>query len=78
VSTGIYRITFADRYPSMISFTATLTATTPGDVKGHTAIAGALVAGVIDVHVFGATESLHDLAAVEWLNFVAIFKNTNA
>jgi hypothetical protein len=77
VSTGLYTLTFADVYAENLAFITQLQAATPGDVKGHGVVADTMSAGVIQVSVYDASNNLHDLAASEWLHFVAVFRNTD-
>lgn len=51
-------------------------ATTAADVKGHTCVPGVYNATTktLRLNITNASESLHDLAALEWLTLVAMFR----
>jgi hypothetical protein len=76
--TGRYLITFENAYTSEVSFVATVQATTPGDVAGHTLVYGAVSANAVEVVLYNASFAAHNLAANEWINFVAVRKRTSA
>jgi hypothetical protein len=74
VSTGRYRITYAEAYYEQIAVSHGLMATTPGDIAGHTVVFGVLSGRVQDVYLYNASDALHDLAALEWISFEATFR----
>lgn len=51
-------------------------ATTAADVKGHTCVPGEYNATTrtLRLNITNASETLHDLAASEWITLVAMFK----
>lgn len=51
-------------------------ATTAADVKGHTCVPGVYNSTTkkLRLNITNASEALHDLAALEWLTVVAMFK----
>lgn len=76
-TTGLYNLTFDEAYYELVSFVATVQAATPADVKGHTVVADTLSSKVLPLWLTNASDADHDLAASEWINFVAIFRNTS-
>jgi hypothetical protein len=74
--TGRYLVTFDNAYDDDIVFVASLQAATPGDLAGHTLIWDTISAKAVEVVVYNDTPAAHDLAASEWINFVAVFKAT--
>jgi hypothetical protein len=74
VSTGRYRITYAEAYYEQIAVSHGLMATTPGDIAGHTVVFGVLSGRMQDVYLYNASDALHDLAALEWISFEATFR----
>ncbi len=55
-------------------------ATTAADVKGHTCVPGVFntTTFTLRLNITNASESLHDLAALEWLSLTVKFKATAA
>jgi len=78
VSTGIVQLTWSDNPGRFMGFTPGFQATTPANVKGHTATAGvySTTAYTLEIHITNASEALHDLAALEWLNLRIAFAQT--
>ena len=73
LDTGDYQLEWSqDPGPNLRGVTASLQATTPGNLAGHTVICGAYVAetgGVLAtmlVNVYDAADASHDLGALEW------------
>lgn len=80
VSTGRYRFVWSDDPGVYIGMTPGFQATTPADVDGWTAVAGAYSASTktVDVYVYSDTPGLADLAALNWLTLDFIFKRSGA
>jgi hypothetical protein len=81
--TGNYRVTFTDDYSALIAMNAGLSASTPADLAGHTLVWDDYVprsgntAAYRDVTLYNAADTAHDLAANEFIEFVAVFQNTS-
>lgn len=77
---GAYLLTWSDDPGNLVDIGATLQATTPGDLAGHTVIFGAYTAGTptLAFVVYNASDAAHDLAALEWINITATFQSTGA
>ena len=75
---GAYRLTWSENPGNFINAIATLEAATPGDVAGHTVVFDTWDATNLrlDLVVYNASDSAHDLAANEYFNVVANFKPT--
>ena len=73
--TGAYLLTWAADPGNSLGAVASLQATTPGDVAGHTVICGPYVSAskTMTVTVYNASDAVHDLAALEWFNVRAAF-----
>lgn len=84
ISTGIVDLTFsANAVPGSFLGLAGMPmfqATTAADVKGHTCVPGVYNATTrkLRLNITNAAETLHDLAALEWLSLVCVFKAGNA
>ncbi len=76
VSTGLYEITWAIAPGSFAGLDTGLQATTPADIAGHTIVAGVYNATTrkLRFSLYNASFSLHDLAALEWINLTTRFK----
>ncbi len=72
---GEYLLTWSENPGVFLGATPGLQATTPADIKGHTVVFGAWDASAFSLPVkfTGATETLHDLAALEWITVRANF-----
>ena len=86
LDTGDYKLTWSqDPGPNLRGVVASLQATTPGDIAGHTVICGAFVAesgstsATMLVNVYDAADASHDLAALEWftVQFTAAYTNVD-
>lgn len=77
-STGIVTLTWAENPGRFVGCTYMLQATTPADVKGHTVTAGVFntTTFALQLHITNASETLHDLAALEWCNLRVSFART--
>lgn len=81
--TGRYLITFDNNYDDDISFVASLQAATPGDLAGHVLVWDTIASNAVEVVMYNNPDSgtggqpvAHDLAANEYINFVAVRKRT--
>ncbi len=82
IGTGLVDVTFSESMgiyrglAGMPSFEAT----TAADVKGHTCVPGVFntTTRTLRLNITNASESLHDLAALEWLSLVFLFQRVNA
>lgn len=73
--TGAYELTWAENQGTFLGATASLQATTIGDLAGHTVIFGAYNSTTrkLPFIVYNASFAAHDLAALEWVTVVARF-----
>jgi hypothetical protein len=78
IGTGLVDIVWAENPGTFLGFTHGFQATTAADVKGHTVVAGVYDATTrtVRLNITNASEALHDLAALEWLNLIFKFKRT--
>lgn len=77
VSTGRYRITFDDKFYALESFSYSLQASTPANVKSYVLVHTGLASNrTIDVYAY-ESGTLTDFAALEWVHFHATLKNTS-
>ena len=76
---GVYTITFADKFDSLIAFVASVGAAAPGDVDTYTITRDdySASAGTLALTLSEAGTPT-DLAASEYMDFVAVFDNTGA
>lgn len=72
---GAYLLTWQAKPGNLLAAVASLQATTPGDIAGHTVVCGPYVAATktMTVNVYNAADTAHDLAALEWFNVRAAF-----
>ena len=83
LDTGDYQLTWSQDPGNLLGVGAYLSATTPGNLAGHTVIPGAFVPATgstnatLLVNVFDAADASHDLAALEWVTVIAEFSFTN-
>ena len=76
--TGLYLLTWSDPPGNFLGATWGLSATTAANIAGHTVAFGLYAAaGTMAVSVYNASDTLHDLAALEWLTVVSFFSATN-
>lgn len=77
--TGAYLLTWSDDMGVFQGVDFGLQATTPGDIAGHTVIAGAYTAGTptLAFIVYNASDAAHDLAALEWVTARVVFAPTS-
>lgn len=75
---GEYLLTWSENPGVLVGVTPGLRADTPADIKGHTVVFGewSPTAWTLPVKFTGATETLHDLAALEWITVRATFAQT--
>lgn len=74
---GLWTITFSRKYKALISFEAGFQASTPADLAGHSVVVDDLATGdSLPLSICNASNDLHDLDANEYLNFVAVFRET--
>jgi hypothetical protein len=75
VGSGAFTLTWAENPGTFLGFTYGLQATTPGDVKGHTVVCGAFntTAFTLGVTLYNASDTGHDLAALEWITMRVTF-----
>ena len=77
ITTGIVDITWSENPGVFIGLSGMpmFQATTAADVKGHTCVPGAYNSSTktLRLNITNASDALHDLAALEWLNLVALF-----
>lgn len=80
--TGLVTLTFGDAQGEFVGLAGmpSFEATTSANVKGHTAVPGAYNAATRSVilSITNASEALHDLAALEWLTCVPMFRRVTA
>jgi len=76
--TGDYLLTWSDAPGNFKGATASLQATTIGDLAGHTVVFGAFTAGgtTLAFGVYNAADASHDLAALEWVTVRVAFSHT--
>ena len=72
---GAYLLTFSDSPGYLMGATAGFQATTLANVAGHTVVFGAWTAGgtTLAFSVYNASDSVHDLAALEWMTLDLTF-----
>ncbi len=77
ISTGIVELTWSENPGVFLGLAGmpAFQATTAADVKGHTCVPGVYNATTkkLRLNITNAADALHDLAALEWLNLVALF-----
>jgi hypothetical protein len=80
ISTGIVDITWSSNavpgtFLGLLGAPA-FQATTAADVKGHTCVPGVYntTTRTLRLNITNASDALHDLAALEWLSFTAVFR----
>lgn len=81
VSDGRYRFVWAENPGAWVGMEAPgWQATTPADLDGYTAVAGAYDATTrtVDVYIYDATPALANLAALNWALLTFVFKGTSA
>lgn len=78
ISTGIVDLTWSENPGTFLGATFGFQATTAADVKGHTCVPGVWNASTLKLrlNITNASESLHDLAALEWLTCRVSFKDS--
>lgn len=78
ISTGIVDLTWGTNPGTFVGATFGLQATTAADVKGHTVVCGVFNTSTLKLrlNITNASESLHDLAALEWLTCRVTFKDS--
>ncbi len=78
--TGDYLLTWAENPGAFLGMTYGLQATTVADIKGHTVVAGVFntTTFTLVVKLTNASESLHDLAALEWITLACHFSPSGA
>jgi hypothetical protein len=82
IGAGLVDLTFSDAQglyrglAGMPSFEAT----TAADVKGHTCVPGVYntTTRTLRLNITNASETLHDLAALEWLSLTLVFQRGTA
>lgn len=81
VSTGVVDLTFSDAQGTYVGLAggASFEATTAADVKGHTCVAGVFntTTNTLRLNITNASETLHDLAALEWLSVTLLFRRVS-
>lgn len=79
IGTGIVDLTFRDNPGTFLGLVATFQATTASGVKGYTVVPGVFNTTTLTVrlNITGASESLVDLAALQWLNVMMFVKRNN-
>lgn len=81
ISAGIVDLTFSDAQGTFLGLAGepSLAATTAADVKGHTVVAGVYntTTNTLRLNITNASETLHDLAALEWLTVTLLFKRVS-
>lgn len=77
--TGAYLLTWAENPGSHLGNFYGLSATTPGDIAGHTVIFGAYDSSAYTLAfvLYNASFAAHDLAALEWVDLDIRFKGTS-
>lgn len=77
--TGAYLLTWANDPGVFVGLTYGLSATTPGNIAGHTLIAGlySTSAFTLAFIVYNASDAAHDLAALEHMHLTVNFKTTS-
>jgi hypothetical protein len=84
ISTGIVDLVWTDTPGTYVGFTWGLEALTASGVKGYTVVAGQATnvfnasTKTLRLNITGASESLVDLAASQWLNCIVLFKESAA
>lgn len=75
ISTGIVDLTFTDKPGTFLGMVATFQATTASGVKGYTVVPGVYntTTGALRLNITNASETLADLAAVQWLSCLCFF-----
>lgn len=75
---GAYLVTWAENPGTHLTNQYGLSATTPGDLAGHTVIFGAYnaTARTLAFVLYNASFAAHDLAALEWVDLTIRFKRT--
>lgn len=78
IGTGLVDLTWGTNPGTFVGATFTFQATTAADVKGHTVVCGVWNASTLKLrlNITNASEALHDLAALEWLNCRVTFKDS--
>lgn len=79
VSTGLYRITFTDPPGNMIDTGGpNFQATTPGDLKGYSAVFGLFdsTGKIVQVSIYNSTFTLADLQLLQTVGFAMVFKRS--
>lgn len=68
--TGAYSVTFSENVGVVLTAVASLQATTPGDLAGHTVVFAPYntTTKVLAFVVYNAADAAHDLAALEWVS----------
>lgn len=76
ISTGIVDLAWSENPGTFLGMVATFQATTASGVKGYTVVPGVFNATTfkLRLNITGASESLVDLAALQWLNCLVFFK----
>lgn len=77
--TGAYLLTWSDDMGVFQGVDFGLQASTPGNIAGHTVIAGAYTAGTptLAFIVYNAADAAHDLVALEWITCRVTFSPSN-
>lgn len=78
ISTGVVDLTWGTNPGTFLGAIFGFQATTPADVKGHTCTPGVFNTSTLKLrlNITNASESLHDLAALEWLTCRVSFKDS--
>jgi hypothetical protein len=81
ISAGIVDLTFSDAQGTFIGLAGepSFAATTAADVKGHTVVVGVYntTTNTLRLNITNASETLHDLAVLEWLTATLLFKRVS-
>lgn len=77
---GAYLLTWSENPGTFVAATYGFSATTPGDLAGHTVIYGAYNATAFTLAfvVYNASFAAHDLAALEWVTNRVTFSQNSA
>jgi hypothetical protein len=75
---GVYTFTFTDKYEKLLAFVATVGAAAPGDVDTYVVIRDDFASGNTLPITTSEAGTPTDLAASEYVDFIAVFKNSGA
>ena len=81
IGTGLVDLTFAESQGTYVGLAGmpAFEATTAADVKGHTCVPGVFntTTRTLRLNITNASDALHDLAALEWLSTVVMFRRVS-